>query len=63
MQQIFRSKTMMFSLLLAILSSLQASVGLFTPYLTPQQMGMVGLLISTIVALLRVVTTQPLADK
>ena len=62
-QQILRSKTMMFALALAILGVLQASMDVFTPYLTPQASGLLTVLLGLLVAILRVLTTMPLQDK
>lgn len=62
-QQILKSKTMMFALALAILGVLQASMDVFTPYLTPQASGLLTVLLGLLVAILRVLTTQPLTDK
>lgn len=61
--QIVRSKTMLFAILLSVLGVIQASMDVFTPYLTPQASGIVTLIIGLVVAILRVVTTQPLSEK
>ena len=60
---ILKSKTMLFALVLAILGVLQASMEVFTPYLTPQASGLVGVAIGLAVAILRVLTTLPLDKK
>lgn len=57
------SKTMIFSMILAMLGVVQASMGVFTAYLTPQGTGLLTLIIGIIVAMLRVATTQPLSEK
>ncbi len=62
-QQIIRSKTMMFALSLAVLGAIQASLDVFTPYLTPQAMGFLTIIVGIVVAILRVVTTLPLDKK
>ena len=62
-QQILRSKTMLFALALAILGALQASMDVFTPYLTPQASGLLTVLLGLLVAILRVLTVQPLSEK
>ena len=59
--QLLKSRTVLFALLLAVLSVLQGYVGLL-PLLPMQQM-YVGLAISVVITLLRIVTTQPIADK
>lgn len=63
LKQILRSKTMMFALTLAILGVLQASMDVFTPYLSPQASGFLGVVIGLAVAILRVLTTLPLDKK
>lgn len=63
LQQILRSKTMLFALALAILGVLQASMDIFTPYLTPQASGLLTVVIGLAVAVLRVLTTLPLDKK
>ena len=59
--QLLKSRTVLFALLLAVLSILQGYVGLLP--LPPIQQMYVGLAISVIVTVLRLVTTQPIADK
>lgn len=59
--QLLKSKTVLFALLLAMLSVLQGYVGLLP--LPPMQQMYVGLAISVIVTILRIVTTQPISEK
>lgn len=59
--QLLKSKTVLFAILLAVLSVLQGYVGLLP--LTPIQQMYVGLAISVVVTLLRIVTTQPISEK
>ena len=61
--RIAKSKTLLFSVLLSVLGVLQASMDVFTNYLTPQAMGFVTLGVGVIVAVLRVLTTQSVQDK
>lgn len=61
--RIIRSKTMWFSILLAVLGVIQASMDVFTPYISPQSMGGLTLLIGILVAVLRVLTHNSLEDK
>lgn len=56
-----KSKTVLFAILLAALSIMQGYVALL-PFAPVQQM-YAGIAISVIVTVLRIVTTQPLADK
>lgn len=63
MKQILKSKTMLFAIALAILGVLQASMDVFTPYLTPQASGLLTVGVGLGVAILRVITTMPLSDK
>ena len=59
-----RSKTVWFSLLLAVLSVVQLNLGVFTPLFTnPAHFGYFTLAVSTAVAVLRWVTTLPLELK
>lgn len=59
--QLLRSKTLVFSVLLAVLSVAQGYVGLFP--LTQGQQAIVGVVIAVAVAVLRFLTTQPLDSK
>lgn len=61
MLQLLKSKTVLFALLLAVLSVLQGYVGLLP--LAPKDQMLVGIAISVIVTVLRLVTTQPIAEK
>jgi len=59
--QLLKSRTVLFALFLAILSILQGYVNLLP--LTPVDQMFVGIAISVIVTLLRIVTTQPISEK
>ena len=59
--QLLKSKTVLFALLLAVLSILQGYVGLLP--LSPMSQMYVGVGISVVVTLLRIVTTQPISEK
>jgi hypothetical protein len=58
-----KSKTILFSLVLTVLSTIQASLGVFTSFLSPTAYGILGMIVGVIVAVLRYVTTQPLTEK
>lgn len=58
---IFKSKTLQFALLIAVLSVLQGFV--FLVPVTPTQQMFIGILLAIIVTILRFVTTQPLSEK
>jgi len=58
-----KSKTLIFALALAILGALQASLELFNAILSPEIYGLLTMIVGVAVAILRVITTQPLADK
>jgi hypothetical protein len=58
-----KSKTIWFSIILAIGGILEQSQGIITQLIGPQNGGLLMMAISMIVAVLRVVTTQPLSDK
>ena len=60
---IFKSKTLMFALALAILGVLEMNVKVFSVYMTPTTFGFFSIGISIIVAVLRIVTTLPLDKK
>jgi uncharacterized membrane protein (DUF106 family) len=63
----FKSRTMLFALSLAIFGVLEASMGvlnsLLTPIMGPAAFGVFTVAVSVIVAVLRVITTQPLSEK
>ena len=59
--QLLKSRTVLFALALAVLSGLQGYVGLLP--LPPIQQMYVGLAISVIVTILRIITTQPISEK
>ena len=60
---IFKSKTLMFALALAILGVIEMNVRVFTAYMTPTTFGFFSIGISIIVAVLRIFTTLPLSQK
>ena len=60
---IFKSKTLMFALALAILGVIEMNVRVFAAYMTPELFGMFSIAISIIVAVLRIFTTLPLDKK
>ena len=59
--QLLKSRTVIFALLLAVLSIVQGYVGLLP--LTPIQQMFVGCGIAVCITLLRIVTTTPIAEK
>ena len=59
--QLLKSKTLIFSVLLAVLSVAQGYIGLFV--LDPKSQAAVGVVIAGLVAVLRFLTTQPLDNK
>ena len=59
--QLLKSKTVWFSMILAVLSILQGYVGLLP--LGPTEQMMVGVGIAIAVTLLRIITTQPINQK
>lgn len=58
-----KSKTMWFALALAVLGVIEMNVKFFTAYLTPTTFGIFSIVVSIIVAVLRVLTTLPLSEK
>jgi len=59
--QLLKSRTVLFAIALAVLSVLQGYVGLL-PLSQVEQM-YVGIAISVIVTVLRIITTTPIAEK
>lgn len=59
--QALKSRTVLFAILLAVLSIVQGYVALLP--ITPVQQMCVGIAIAIAVTLLRIITTQPIADK
>jgi uncharacterized membrane protein YgaE (UPF0421/DUF939 family) len=59
--QLLKSKTVWFSIILAVLSILQGYVGLLPLDATGQML--VGVAIAIAVTLLRIITTQPISEK
>jgi hypothetical protein len=57
----FKSKTMWFSTVLAVLSVAQGFI--FQMPMSPEVQGLVGAVVAAIVAYLRTQTTQPLSQK
>jgi hypothetical protein len=58
-----RSKTMYLSLALVVLGVVQANMGLFSAYLTPEHYGWFTAGVGLAVGVLRWVTSLPLQDK
>ena len=61
LSQLVRSKTMLFSVALAVLSVSQGFIVQLE--LSPMQQSIVGMVVAGAIAALRVITTTPLADK
>jgi hypothetical protein len=59
--QLLKSRTVLFAILLAVLSIVQGYVALLP--ITPVQQMYVGCAIAVAITLLRIITTQPIADK
>lgn len=59
--QLLKSRTVLFALLLAVLSVLQGYVGLLP--LTQVEQMYIGIAISVVITLLRIITTQPISQK
>jgi hypothetical protein len=59
--QLLKSRTVLFALLLAVLSILQGYV--FLLHISPVQQMFVGVGLSVIVTILRIITTQPINAK
>jgi len=59
--QLLKSRTVLFAILLAVLSVLQGYVGLLP--LSPVEQMYVGIAISVAITLLRIITTGPISGK
>ena len=59
--QLLKSRTILFAILLAVLSILQGYV--FLLHITPVHQMFVGIGLSIIVTILRIITTKPIAEK
>ena len=59
--QLLKSKTVWFAILIAVLSVVQGYVALLP--VTPVQQMLVGMVISVVVLVLRLITTQPISEK
>jgi len=59
----FKSKTIWFAILLAVGGILEQSQSVITQLVGAQNTGLIMLVISIIVAVLRIVTTQPISAK
>jgi hypothetical protein len=59
--QLLKSRTVLFAILLAVLSIVQGYVALLP--IAPVQQMYVGIAIAVAITLLRIVTTQPISDK
>lgn len=59
--QLLKSRTVLFAILLAVLSVLQGYIGLLP--LPPLHQMYIGLVISVIITVLRIITTQPISEK
>lgn len=59
----FKSKTIWFAILLAVGGILEQSQSVITQLVGLQNTGLIMLVISIIVAVLRIVTTQPISAK
>ena len=62
-QMFKRSKTLIFAFLLSILGSVQMSLGIFTPYMSPERFGIFSFVVGIVVTILRFVTKTSLDDK
>lgn len=60
---IFKSKTMLFAVLLAVMGVVQASLGVFSGLMSAEAYGLLGVAVGAIVAGLRIITVQPLNEK
>jgi hypothetical protein len=63
LKHIFKSRTMLFAMALAILGAIETQAHLFSKHMTPELFGLFNILLAVVVAVLRVLTTVPLNEK
>jgi hypothetical protein len=61
MSHALKSRTMWFAVLLAVLSVIQGNIAQLA--LDPQEQMIIGCVVAAAIAVLRAITTQPLADR
>ena len=61
--RIVRSKTLMFNLLVAVMASLEGVFAVLQPYVAGNVYAYITIALTVGNAILRILTTQPLADK
>lgn len=62
-RKILKSKTLLFSLLLAVMGVVEANTQAFARFIGPDYFGLFVMVVSIITAVLRVLTRVPLKDK
>lgn len=62
-KQFFKSKTINFGFVLAVLGLVQANLSVFTQYMTPEIAGWFGFLVGLAVIYLRLITTKSVGEK
>ena len=62
-KQFAKSKTIIFAMSLAVLGVVQASMDVFSAFLSAQEVGVLTMVVGCVVAILRVLTTTSLGDK
>ncbi len=59
-KRIYKSRTMRFAFLLSIASALEMNLGILTPYINKETLGLIGAGLSLSIAILRFVTSSPI---
>lgn len=63
LKKLWRSKTIRFSLLLAVLGVIEMNLNFLAQYMSAGAFGWVTIAIGAVVAILRVITTLPIDEK
>lgn len=63
LKKILKSKTMIFSILLAVLGVVELNMSIFSTFMSEEIYGVFVIVVGMITAILRVVTTTSLEDK
>lgn len=63
LKKLLKSKTMIFSILLAILGVIEMNMSVFSNYMTEETYGLFVIFIGVVTAVLRILTTTSISDK
>ncbi len=63
LKKLLKSKTMIFSILLAMLGVVELNMSVFSTYMTQEMYGIFVIVVGMITAVLRILTTSSIDDK